>query len=1156
VPILWRTPSRPKEPRRPFPLAVLALGAALAGQLALGQGAWLAGGLLFVAAALLLGSSTLGGPPAGHPDAALARGGSASTAPNDAIESRLGEVRDARQPDSGLIGGWRGVAALLFVIILAAAFRVPMQGTVLPGLAADEARIGLDAVQVLAGRFSGDGWDGWPIFHLLTVFFVGILGQTQLAVRLPAILGGIAFAGAIYLLGRQLGGTLLGTIVGVLGAAIFWHVDTTRAAWGYASWGVTAEALGVALLLHAVRGRLPISAGFAGVLFGLALQVSWSAIPAIIVGGLLAARTGGDGRANRAGRWSLPPRAVLAPLLVYFVIAAGPVIIGVSVPDRDRALAASLNTDATAQTPLLQRLGRFALAFNVTGDPNPLHNIGGSPQLDPVTAPLLVLGVALAAVRWRSRRGAVLLLWLLGVLVIAAVAGRGAPPDMLAAFHAVTPVLLLAGSALLAVCGQVPEMTPTVPRWRLDLLLLLLGVMLAINGHTVYVRRPADAAAWAAFGSAEMLAARQITPLLPTHTIYLADVWLNDPTIQFLTPGLSEPRLLDASATLPLRQDESLAYFAPGRQEVVAEDLERIYEDGEIDRFRSPLDETQVVLRSFRVSDKVVAAARGVTLRITSPDRSRSNRVTLPVFDLNWPISGEASRGSALDLFTALAVEIPGTYRFRLDGPPNATLELNGRAVGHANEEIVAALAAGNQRVRVLATTEGDSKIRLRWQPPGSAELVAIPLERLYREQRAATGLLAAYQQGANPASAPDLLRVERYVQREAITPPVPRPYTLDLVGVLDVPKDGTYRFRLTGSGPVGMWLDDLPVPLGALPTDEPSSIVLDEGDHNIRLRLYDEVGPTSFNLTWAPPGENWGAIPTSRFTPPNSLADAPVLAAVQPDSDIRALGSPQVFWLASLEGEPRAVAVGPDGTAYVTNITTRETQRILDPEAAPVALAGSAASVPADVEVGPDGHVWVLDALDGQLRRIDPATGGVTLVGGQDLSLYRPRGFALAPDGTILVADTGGSRVVRLSATGVLLGTVAPDVRAPARVRQPTDVAVAANGDVYVVNGEDGVILHLAPDGTYIGHWMVMHADTERGSHLAIGPDGGIWVSEPDGRRISRFTPAGVPAGVVDQTREGRLLRAPVGITVGADGTLYVADVSLRAVLAIRFGR
>jgi len=97
--------------------------------------------------------------------------------------------------------------------------------------------------------------------------------------------------------------------------------------------------------------------------------------------------------------------------------------------------------------------------------------------------------------------------------------------------------------------------------------------------------------------------------------------------------------------------------------------------------------------------------------------------------------------------------------------------------------------------------------------------------------------------------------------------------------------------------------------------------------------------------------------------------------------------------------------------------------------------------------------------------------------------------------------------------------------------------------------------LLRLTSDGRYLRHWRVLPSDTERGSHLAIAPDGAIWVSEPDGRRVSRFTEDGIPVGVVTQTREARLLRAPVGLAIGGDGTLYVGDVSLRAVLAIATG-
>ena len=130
------------------------------------------------------------------------------------------------------------------------------------------------------------------------------------------------------------------------------------------------------------------------------------------------------------------------------------------------------------------------------------------------------------------------------------------------------------------------------------------------------------------------------------------------------------------------------------------------------------------------------------------------------------------------------------------------------------------------------------------------------------------------------------------------------------------------------------------------------------------------------------------------------------------------------------------------------------------------------------------------------------------------------------------------------------------PDVGGAERIRQPTDVAVGPDGELFVVNGEAGAVLRLTAEGRYERHWPVLPSNTERGAHLAIGPDRSVWVSEPEGRRVSRFTMDGTPSGVVDQTSAGRLLRVPVGVAVGPDGTLYVADASLRAVVALAFGR
>jgi streptogramin lyase len=377
----------------------------------------------------------------------------------------------------------------------------------------------------------------------------------------------------------------------------------------------------------------------------------------------------------------------------------------------------------------------------------------------------------------------------------------------------------------------------------------------------------------------------------------------------------------------------------------------------------------------------------------------------------------------------------------------------------------------------------------------------------------------------------------------------------VDWLGTLDAPKSGTYRFRLDASGPASLWLDDRPVQLGVPANGSTVSVVLTEGDHRIQVRMVDLAAPTRLDLAWAPPGDDFESIPTSRFAAPDEAVDAVMPVAATPDDAFVPLGTPRVRWLASTDGEPRAVAVRDNGDVLLTNVSSRQIQQVVGNGHGLITLP-AVLSVPSDLEVGPDGCIWAIDALHGAVVRLDQDGAVDRMLDTRDLGLYRPRGLAIGPDGTVLIADTGGSRIVRLSSDGERLGTIGPEVGGLERIRQPTDVAVGPDGDLFVVNGEGGALLRLTPDGRYERHWSVLSSDTERGAHLAIGPDRSVWVSEPDGRRVSRFTFDGTPSGVVDQTQAGPLLRVPVGIAVGPDGTLYVADRSLRAIVALTFER
>ena len=83
-----------------------------------------------------------------------------------------------------------------------------------------------------------------------------------------------------------------------------------------------------------------------------------------------------------------------------------------------------------------------------------------------------------------------------------------------------------------------------------------------------------------------------------------------------------------------------------------------------------------------------------------------------------------------------------------------------------------------------------------------------------------------------------------------------------------------------------------------------------------------------------------------------------------------------------------------------------------------------------------------------------------------------------------------------------------------------PAGIAVAANGNVYVVDAQNYRVQYFAADGSFLGKWGSKgtgEGQFENPASVAISPDGTVYVSDAATQRIQYFTPTGSFLGAWD---------------------------------------
>ncbi len=166
------------------------------------------------------------------------------------------------------------------------------------------------------------------------------------------------------------------------------------------------------------------------------------------------------------------------------------------------------------------------------------------------------------------------------------------------------------------------------------------------------------------------------------------------------------------------------------------------------------------------------------------------------------------------------------------------------------------------------------------------------------------------------------------------------------------------------------------------------------------------------------------------------------------------------------------------------------------------------------------------------------------------------PRGVAVAPDGSIYVADSRNNRIQHFSPDGGLLdswgtfGDMAQDANAPGGTfNEPWGVAVAPDGTVFVTDTWNHRIQKFTADGQFIKMWGTFSQDGGPESFygprgIAIDQNGQVYVTDTGNKRVivfdlngnyvTQFGSLGIELGEMDE---------PVGIAVNSEGQVYIAD-------------